>query len=154
MLSGHGDETAFILAGPPAFDAALGGGSLLDACSRISRKELLAASAVAALTLKEAGINNGDRVVFLLPHSIEQMVWIAAAKRVGAIYTCLPESISIASLAGRIFDAQASITVTSSARNDAQGTSHKAMVSHGAPVTSHAPRLIPRPDRRAHPRDW
>ena len=47
MLSGHGDETAFILAGPPAFDAALGGGSLLDACSRISRKELLAASASA-----------------------------------------------------------------------------------------------------------
>ena len=130
VLSGHGDETAFILAGPSAFDAALGGGSLSDACSRISRKELLAASAVAALTLKEAGINNGDRVVFLLPHSIEQMVWIAAAKRVGAIYTCLPESISIASLAGRIFDAQASLTVTSSARNEAQGTSHKAMVSH------------------------
>ena len=43
------------------------------------------------------------------------MVWIAACKRVGAIYTCMPESISIASLAGRIFDAQASLAVVSSA---------------------------------------
>ena len=32
-----------------------------------------------ALTLKEAGVGAGDRVVFLLPHAIEQMVWIEAA---------------------------------------------------------------------------
>ena len=58
------------------------------------------------------------------------MIYIAAAKRIGAIYTCLPESISISSLAGRIFDAQAALTVCSGHRSDAQGTSHKAMVSH------------------------
>ena len=133
VLAGHGDETAFICAGPAALEAGIAGGSLVDACTRISRKELLAASAFAALTLKEAGIGAGDRVVFLLPHCIEQMVWIAACKRVGAIYTCMPESISIASLAGRIFDAQASLAVVSSASKASTGvggTSHKAMASH------------------------
>ena len=40
-------------------------------------------------------------IVLLLPHGIEQIVWVQAAKRIGAIYTSLPESISIDSLAGR-----------------------------------------------------
>ena len=84
--------------------------------------------------LKEAGIGFGDRVCFLLPHSIEQMVWVQAAKRVGAICTCLPESISIASLAGRLFDVAASLCVTSSAKSAMDSAdlraSHKAMVLH------------------------
>ena len=84
--------------------------------------------------LKEAGIGFGDRVCFLLPHSVEHMVWIQAAKRVGAICTCLPESISIASLAGRLFDVAASLCVTSSAKSAMDSAdlraSHKAMVLH------------------------
>ena len=100
-------------------------------CTRITRKELLAASALNALMLKEAGIGFGDRVVFLLPHCIEQMVWVQAAKRVGAICTCLPESISVSSLAGRLFDTAASLCVTSNAKSSIEGgSSHKALVLH------------------------
>ena len=163
VLTGHGDEAAFVHVGPRAFEVAMGGGSLSDSCLRLSRKELLAQSALAALTLREAGVASGDRVAMLLPHGLEQMIYIAAAKRIGAVYTCLPESISMASLAGRIFDAQvcrllsppppfhdpsltlsdllwpvltssvnaqAKLTVTSRYQGEAQGTSHKAMVSH------------------------
>ena len=36
----------------------------------------------------------GDRVVLLMPHSLEAAVWIAAAKRLGAVYCCLAESTS------------------------------------------------------------
>eukprot|EP00325_Prymnesiales_sp_UTEX-LB-985_P004252 CAMPEP_0174712318 /NCGR_PEP_ID=MMETSP1094-20130205/13360_1 /TAXON_ID=156173 /ORGANISM="Chrysochromulina brevifilum, Strain UTEX LB 985" /LENGTH=58 /DNA_ID=CAMNT_0015911379 /DNA_START=54 /DNA_END=227 /DNA_ORIENTATION=- len=56
-------------------------------------------------------------VAMLLPHCIEQVCWIEAAKRIGAVYTCLPESISIASLASRLFDASAQLVITSQTKS-------------------------------------
>ena len=103
--------------------------ALNELCTRITRKQLLAASALNALVLREAGVGFGDRVCFLLPHCIEQMVWVQACKRVGAICTCLPESISVASLAGRLFDTAASLCITSSAKSAIESggsSSHKA----------------------------
>lgn len=132
VLAGHGSETAFISVPPAAFEAGIGESGTLNEmwCLRITRTQLLCQSAIYAMMLKEAGINYGDRIVFLLPHSIEQMCWIQAAKRIGAICSCLPESISISSLAGRVFEASASLAVTSSAKSTIESTSHKAMVSH------------------------
>ena len=58
-------------------------------------------------------------------------MWVQAAKRVGAICTCLPESISVSSLAGRLFDTAASLCVTSNAKSSIEGgSSHKALVLH------------------------
>ncbi len=169
VLSGHGDETAFISVGalcsssappigaddpfwplfspllpstygrwcfrvpqvgPAAFEAALAGAPVVDECTKISRKELLAASALNAVLLKEAGLSKGDTLLLLLPHCIEQLCWIEAAKRLGVIYLCLPESISVPMLAGRLFDTAAKLVITSAAKSSVEGTSHKAMVSH------------------------
>ena len=130
VLAGHGAETAFVSVGPAAFEAALAGGSMLDECTRISRRELLAYSALNAAVLREAGLTAGDTLVMMLPHCVEQMCWIQAAKRLGVIYTCLPESISVASLAGRIFDTSAKLIITSTAKSSVESTSHKALVSH------------------------
>ena len=54
---------------------------------------------------------------------------LEACKRIGAVYTCLPESISVGSLAGRVFDLSAKLVITSSAKSAVDGSSHKAMVS-------------------------
>lgn len=130
VLDGHGHELAFINAGPAAFEAGLAGTDMLSECMTITRKQLLTNSAMAAAVLKEAGISAGDKIVMLLPHCIDQIVWVQACKRIGAVYSCLPESISIESLAGRIFDVGASLVITSYAKSTVEATSHKAMVSH------------------------
>ena len=130
VLSGHGHETAFISVGPAAFEAVLAGAPLADECTRISRKELLAASALNSALLREAGMIKGDMLLLLLPHCIEHLCWIEAAKRLGVIYVCLPESISMSMLAGRLFDTSAKLVITSAAKSSIEGTSHRAMVAH------------------------
>ena len=47
--------------------------------------------------------------------------------RSGAIFTCLPESISIPNLAGRIFDLSAKLVVTSTAKSPTEGVSLKVL---------------------------
>ena len=87
-------------------------------------------SALAAMMLADSGIGQGDTFALLMPHSIEQIVWVQAAKRIGAIYACLPESISVANLAGRIFDISAKLVVTSTAKSPTEGASLKAVATH------------------------
>ena len=70
-------------------------GALAAACPSISRRQLLQQSVLAAYVLRACGVTCGDRVILLMPHCIEQMVWMLAAKRIGALYVSMPVNISL-----------------------------------------------------------
>ena len=70
-------------------------GALAAACPSISRRQLLQQSVLAAYVLRACGVACGDRVILLMPHCIEQMVWMLAAKRIGALYVSMPVNISL-----------------------------------------------------------
>ena len=56
--------------------------------------ELLLRSTAAARVLRDTGVGTGDRLVLHLPNGLAQLVWLQAAKRVGAVYACLPTTLS------------------------------------------------------------
>ena len=66
VLAGAGGEAAFVEVGGAALTAAAGGAPIAEHCRTLTRKELLIQSALAAQMLREAGLGQGDRVVFLL----------------------------------------------------------------------------------------
>ena len=70
-------------------------GALAAACPSISRRQLLQQSVLAAYVLRACGVACGDRVILLMPHCIEQMVWMMAAKRIGALYVSMSVNISL-----------------------------------------------------------
>ena len=70
-------------------------GTLAAACPSISRRQLLHQSVVAAYVLRACGVARGDRLILLMPHCIEQMVWMLAAKRIGALYVSMSVNISL-----------------------------------------------------------
>lgn len=70
-------------------------GALAAACPSISRRQLLHQSVVAAYVLRACGVARGDRLILLMPHCIEQMVWMLAAKRIGALYVSMSVTISL-----------------------------------------------------------
>ena len=116
VLGGHGAEPAFVSVDSAAFGAALRGEATLAAlATTLTRRQLLVQSVLAAHALRGAGVKAGDRVVLLMPHSLEAAVWIAAAKRLGAVYCCLAESTSQKALADRIVDLSTSYVLTLSA---------------------------------------
>merc|ERR1719424_2804315 len=69
--------------------------ALAGACPSISRRQLLHQSVVAAYVLRACGVERGDRLILLMPHCIEQMVWMLAAKRIGALYVSMSVNISL-----------------------------------------------------------
>ena len=83
VLAGHGRETAFIHASHAAFAAHVARpGSLRAACRLLTRRGLLYSAVVAARVLKAGcGVGVGDRIVLLMPHGLEQAVWMQARDR-------------------------------------------------------------------------
>ena len=77
--------------------------------------------------LRDLGVGQGDRLVLLLPNTVEQRIWVQAAKRIGAVYLCLPVTISIPSLAERVADCGAKLVLTSTAKAPLEGASLKAV---------------------------
>ena len=105
VLLGVGDETAFIA--EPSGD-------------QTSRRQLLIRSTLAAYALQTMlGIKHGQRVAIHLPNEINALVWIEAAKRLGAPYTAIAAGTSSAPLAHRLLDTGAVVLVTSETTADA-----------------------------------
>ena len=108
ILSGHGDRTAFILE-PPGIDPSAILGSPVEV-SRCSYRDLLIESSLAASAIKAHGLNcgggihgsGGSRIALLGPNTLDQIVWIQAAKRLGIPYTCIPEGASIDTSVARV----------------------------------------------------
>ena len=128
VLSGHGKEKAFVSVTKAAYQANVTRpGALAGACTSITRRELLFQSVVGAQVLKEIGVEPGDRVILLMPHCIEQMVWMQAIKRLGALYVSLPDNISLKALGDRMNDSGARLVLTTSAMST-HGMSLRSMV--------------------------
>ena len=103
VLSSHGDDTALI--------SEPDGDKRLATC--VNRRELLTDSALAAHTLRATlGVERGSRVAFHLPNEVLAVVWIAAAKRLGAPYTAVAAGTASSSLADRLADTGAAVLVT------------------------------------------
>ena len=73
------------------------------------------------------GVAKGDRVVTLLPNTVEHRIWVQAAKRIGAVYLCLPVTISLTSLAERVSDCGAKVVITSTSHAPLEGATLKAV---------------------------
>ena len=95
-LQTAGCEKAFVTVPLEAFSEHVAQpGALAAACPSISRRQLLHQSVVAAYVLRACGVERGDRLILLMPHCIEQMVWMLAAKRIGALYVSMSVNISL-----------------------------------------------------------
>ena len=55
------------------------------------------------------GLVTGDRIVMILPTTLEAVYHIEAAKRLGIIYACMPASLPAQSLADRVEDTGAKV---------------------------------------------
>jgi acrylyl-CoA reductase (NADPH)/3-hydroxypropionyl-CoA dehydratase/3-hydroxypropionyl-CoA synthetase len=113
VLAGHGDEAALIFEGDRWDMSANGGkGTALD-CFPVSRKLLLVETAKCALALEALGLKAGDRIALNMPSIVPQIYWTEAAKRLGIVYTAVFGGFSDKTLSDRIYDAGASVIVTS-----------------------------------------
>jgi len=112
VLSGHGDEAAFIFEGDRWDMAANGGRGAPVDCYPISRKRLLLETAKCGIALRELGLNKGDRIALNMPCIPAQIYWTEAAKRLGILYTPVFGGFSDKTLSDRIHDAGARIVIT------------------------------------------
>ncbi len=112
VLTGHGDEVAFIFEGD-RWDPSLNdekGGPVLQI--EVSRKQLLWEVVKYAEVLKSIGLKKGDRLILNMPNILEQIYFTEAAKRLGIIYTPVFGGLSAKTLSDRIQDAGAKVVVT------------------------------------------
>ena len=112
VLSGHGDEAAFIFEGDRWDMAANDGRGAPVDCYPIPRKLLLLETAKCALALQALGLQQGDRIALNMPCIPEQIYWTEAAKRLGILYTPVFGGFSDKTLSDRIHDAGARIVIT------------------------------------------
>ncbi len=112
VLSGHGDEAAFIFEGDRWDMAANGGRGAPVDCYPISRRRLLLETAKCALALQALGLKTGDRIALNMPCIPAQVYWTEAAKRLGILYTPVFGGFSDKTLSDRIHDAGARIVIT------------------------------------------
>ena len=112
VMSGHGDEVAFIFEGD-RWDSSLNagrGGPVVQ--KKITRKQLLFEVARYAVLLKDLGLKKGDCIALNMPNILEQIYFIEAAKRLGVIYTPVFGGFSAKTLSDRIHDAGAKVVIT------------------------------------------
>ena len=104
MLTGHAGETAFIC-------EADGEHPQQPVC--VSRDKLLVDSTLAAHALRATlGVDHGSRITIYLPNDVLAVVWMAAAKRLGAPYTAVAAGTASSLLADRLADTAAAVLVT------------------------------------------
>lgn len=85
-----------------------------------SRRTLLIESTLAASGLRsKLKVNQGCRIAIYLPNNIHAVVWIAAAKRLGAPYTAIASGTASASVADRLADTGAFSLITNGELSEA-----------------------------------
>ncbi|MBP2294816.1 AMP-binding protein [Azospirillum rugosum] len=123
VLSGHGAEVAYWYEGDRWDAAANGGRGAPVHHVTLTRRELLVRSALAALALRDLGLEQGDRIALNMPNILDQIVWTEGAKRLGVIYTAVFGGFSDKTLSDRIENAGARVVIT------ADGASRNAEVA-------------------------
>jgi acrylyl-CoA reductase (NADPH)/3-hydroxypropionyl-CoA dehydratase/3-hydroxypropionyl-CoA synthetase len=112
VLTGHGDESAFIFEGDRWDMAADNGRGAPVESYRVSRRRLLLETAKCAVALRDLGLRAGDRIALNLPNIPQQIFWTEAAKRLGIVYTPVFGGFSDKTLSDRIHDAGAKVVIT------------------------------------------
>lgn len=112
VLSGHGDEAAFLVEGDRWDQSRNEGRGGPVVSYPISRRRLLLDVVRAAVALRDMGLRTGDRIALNLPNIPQQIVWTEAAKRLGIIYTPVFGGFSDKTLADRIHNAGARVVIT------------------------------------------
>ncbi len=113
VLTGYGDEIAYVFEGD-RWDSSLNGGRGGPVTEeKITRKQLLVEVVKAALVLTGLGLKQGDRIALNMPNILDQIYYTEAAKRLGIIYTPVFGGFSDKTLSDRIHNAGARIVITS-----------------------------------------
>jgi acrylyl-CoA reductase (NADPH) / 3-hydroxypropionyl-CoA dehydratase / 3-hydroxypropionyl-CoA synthetase len=112
VLSGHGDEAAFLFEGDRWDMSQDGGRGAPVEAYAITRKRLLLETAKCALALQALRLRAGDRIALNLPNIPAQLYWTQAAKRLGVVYTPVFGGFSDKTLSDRIHDAGARVVIT------------------------------------------
>ncbi|QJR34927.1 AMP-binding protein [Gemmatimonas groenlandica] len=112
VLSGHGDETAFLVEGDRWDQSRDHGRGAPVVAWPWTRRALLVDVARCAIALRQLGLTTGDRIALNLPNIPEQIAWTEAAKRLGIVYTPVFGGFSDKTLADRVFDAGARVVIT------------------------------------------
>ena len=93
-----------------------------------TRRTLLIQSVLASHALRnELHLEHGQRIAFYLPNDAQTIIWIEAARRLGAPYTAVALGVSVTSLVDRIIDTGAAILV-SNCDLDAEVPEHMKLV--------------------------
>ena len=87
---------------------------------KVRRDELLLESATRACYLQELGLAKGDRVLFHMSNSLEQLYWIEACKRCAIVISCTAIDQPTAVLGARIEDLGATTVLTHSSQGAAE----------------------------------
>ena len=133
VFAGHGHEVAFFYEGDRWDPAAGEGRGAPVHQQQLTRRELMLQSVLAALALQSLGLKAGDRIAINMPNILPQIVWTAAAKRLGIIYTAVFGGFSDKTLADRIANAGAKVVITADgATRNAENIPYKAVYSDPA----------------------
>ncbi len=112
VLAGHGEEVAFQFEGDRWDQSANNGRGGPVVSESISRRGLLYEVVVRAQTLRNLGLEKGDRVAFNMPNVMEQIYYAEACKRLGLIYTPVFGGFSDKTLSDRIAELDAELLIT------------------------------------------
>ncbi|MEF8886303.1 MAG: AMP-binding protein [Haloarculaceae archaeon] len=112
VLAGHGDEVAFHFEGDRWDQSKRDGRGGPVVSTSISRRDLLYEVVVRAQTLRDLGVEKGDRVAMNMPNVMEQVYYMEACKRMGVVYTPVFGGFSDKTLSDRIAELDAEVLVT------------------------------------------
>jgi acrylyl-CoA reductase (NADPH)/3-hydroxypropionyl-CoA dehydratase/3-hydroxypropionyl-CoA synthetase len=113
VLAGHGEEIAFHFEGDRWDQSKTDGRGGPVVSEAVTRRELLYRTVVATQVLRDLGVEKGDRVAMNMPNVLEQIYYMEACKRLGAIYTPVFGGFSDKTLSDRIAELDAEILITS-----------------------------------------
>ena len=142
VAAGRGDQVALI------HDSAVTG-----VVTRLTYAELLDQVARFAGVLRDAGVQQGDRVIVYMPMVPEAVVAMLACARIGAVHSVVFGGFAPAELAARIDDAEPTVIVTASCGVEATRViEYKPLIDEAVRLARHQPRttiLLQRPQAHA-----
>ena len=119
-----------------------------------SFRELHAEVQRMAATLKDLGVQKGDRVLIYMPMIAEAAFAMLACTRIGAIHSVVFGGFASGSLASRIDDAQPRVIVSADAGSrGGKGVPYKPLLDEAIRLSSHKPEAVLLVNRHLSPMD-
>ncbi|MBS7541477.1 propionyl-CoA synthetase [Ancylobacter lacus] len=120
---------------------------------RITYSELLGEVRTLAGTLRDLGVEKGDRVVIYMPMVPEAVFAMLACARIGAVHSVVFGGFAAAELAARIDDAQPKVVLSASCGIEpSRIVAYKPLLDHALELAHHTPErclILQRPELEA-----